>query len=164
MPAPAQYPPFMFAYSILADMIAKIQQHEPPEVFTHDFLRFTLGFSRESDRAFIPLAKRTGLLTGEGKPTELYRRLRDPSQTAIVVSEAMKLGFPTLYAKNANAHDLDRKVLAAMVAEGTPMEIGNPTVRAVVGTFLALKEVVSPSVAAEPVENRRKVPERRKRW
>jgi hypothetical protein len=164
MAAPAQYPPFMFAYGILPGIVAKIQEHDVPELFNHEFLRFKLGFARESDRAFIPLAKRTGLLTPEGKPTELYRRLRDPMQTAAAVDEAMKFGFATLYANDANPLELDRKTLAAMVTVGTDMDLEHPTVRAVIGTFLALKGLAYPVVDTGVVENRRKVPERRKRW
>ena len=164
MPAPAQYPPFMFAYGILAGIVAKIQEHDIPELFNHEFLRFKLGFARESDRAFIPLAKRTGLLTSEGKPTELYRRLHDPAQTAAAAGEAMRLGFPTLFANDAKPLELDRKGLAAIVTEGTAMDIEHATVRAVIGTFLALKSLAYPSPEVAPAENRRKVAERRKRW
>lgn len=159
-----QYPPFMFAYGIIPDMIAKIQSHDIPTVFSHDFLRFKLGFSRESDRAFVGVAKRTGLLTTEGIPTELYRRLRDPSQAMAAMSEAMKLGFPAFYAKHPNAHDLDRKTLAALTAEVTGLELGHANARAIVGTFLALKALSIPPVEGAAAENRRKVPERRKRW
>lgn len=159
-----QYPPFMFAYGIIADMIAKIQSHDIPAVFSHDFLRFKLGFSRESDRAFVALAKRTGLLTTEGIPTELYRRVRDPAQAMAAMVDAMKLGFPAFYAKHPNAHDLDRKTLAALTAEVTGLELGHANARAIVGTFLALKAMTIPPVEGETVNNRRKVPERRKRW
>lgn len=157
----AQYPPFMFAYGCIGEAFAKIQAHDVPEVFSHDFLRFTLGFSRESDRAFIPLAKRTGLLTTEGKPTALYQRLRDPAQAAAVVAEAMKQGYPMFYAKHPDAHDLDRKALAALVADVTGMELGHASARAIVGTFLALKALASPRVEVERAEGRRKVVERR---
>lgn len=162
---PPQYPPFMFAYGIIADMIAKIQSHEIPAVFSHDFLRFKLGFSRESDRAFVALAKRTGLLTNDGTPTELYRRLRDPAQATTAMVEAMKLGFPAFYTKHPNAHDLDRKTLAALTADVTGLELGHANARAIVGTFLALKALtIPPGGEEEAVKNRRKVPERRKRW
>ncbi len=159
----AHYPPFMFAYSCIGDVFSKIREHDVPDIFTHDFLRFTLGFSRESDRAFIPLAKRTGLLTSEGKPTDLYLRLRDPSQVAAVLGIAMKQGYPMFYAKHPDAHTLDRKALAAMVAEVTGMEHGHASARAIVGTFFALNKLASPPVD-EPAENRRKAAERRKRW
>ena len=155
------YPPFMFGYGIIASIFAKIQSHETPEVFSHDFLRFTLGFSRESDRAFIPLAKRTGLLTAEGVPTELYVRLRDPVQAADAVAEAMKQGYSVFYAKRTDAHDLDRKVLAGIVTEVTGLAHGHASARAIVGTFLALKAAASPRVEVPRAGNRRKVPERR---
>lgn len=156
-----QYPPFMFGYGIIASIFAKIQSLDAPEVFSHDFLRFTLGFSRESDRAFIPLAKRTGLLTVEGKPTELYVRLRDPVQAADAVAEAMKLGYAVFYAKHAAAHELDRKMLAGIVTEVTGLAHGHASARAIVGTFLALKAAASPRVAVPRAGNRRKLPERR---
>ena len=163
MTAAPQYPPFMFAYTCLGDIFAKIQAHDTPEVFSHDFLRFTLGFSRESDRAFIALAKRGGLLTTEGKPTDLYLRLRDPAQTPAAVTVMMKQGFSMLYAKNADVNDLDRKAVAAMLLELTGMEHGSPTVRAIVGTFFSLKALASPPVVVERVANRRKATERRGR-
>ena len=157
----AQYPPFMFAYGCLGEVFSKIREHDIPEVFSHDFLRFTLGFSRESDRAFIPLAKRTGLLTTEGKPTALYVRLRDPAQAPAVVAEALTQGYPMFYAKHPVAHDLDRKALAALVAEVTGMERGHASARAIVGTFLTLKGLATPRVEVERAEGRRKVVERR---
>ena len=157
----AQYPPFMFAYGCLGEVFSKIREHDTPTVFSHEFLRFTLGFTRESDRAFIPLAKRTGLLTTEGKPTGLYERLRDPAQSHAVVAEAMKQGYPMFYAKHPDAHELDRKSLAALVAEVTGMELGHASARAIVGTFLALKTLASPRVEVERAEGRRKVVERR---
>jgi hypothetical protein len=156
-----QYPPFMFGYGIISSIFAKIQAHDPPEIFSHDFLRFTLGFSRESDRAFIPLAKRTGFLTSEGKPTELYLRLRNPEQFAGAVAEAMKNGYSAFYASHADAHDLDRKVLAGIVTEMTGLAHGHASARAIVGTFLALKAAASPRVEVPRAGNRRKVPERR---
>ena len=159
----AQYPPFMFAYTCIGDIFSKMREHDVPDIFTHDFLRFTLGFSRESDRAFIPLAKRTGLLSDEGKPTDLYVRLRDPSQAAEVIGLAMKHGYPMFYARHADAHTLDRKALAAMVAEVTGMAHGHASARAIVGTFFVLNKLASPK-ADTPAENRRKVAERRKRW
>jgi hypothetical protein len=153
---PAEYPPFMFGYGAIAPMIEKIQDRDVPEIFSHDYLRFTLGFARESDRAFIALAKRIGLLTVEGKPTELYNDLRKPRQVQAALAKAMQLGYAALYTRNANANELPRKELGALVAEVTGLEPGHATARAVVGTFLALRDLASPRVEAAPVENRRK--------
>ena len=157
-----QYPPFMFAYGTIAQVFAKIQEFDTPPVFSHDFLRFKLGFGRESDRAFIALAKRIGLLTTEGTPTDMYLRLRDPAKVAAVVAEGMKIGFPTFYAKYPDAHDLDRKTLATLVADVTGLELGHANARAIVGTFFTLKTLANPPEGVAPTVNRRKIMERRK--
>ncbi|MBL8523267.1 MAG: DUF5343 domain-containing protein [Betaproteobacteria bacterium] len=156
----AEYPPFMFGYGMIATAIAKIQDHDIPETFNHEYLRYTLGFSRESDRAFIPLLKRIGFLTAEGKPTALYTQLHKPKQSAAAIAQAMQQGFSALYAVNAKAHELERKELAALVVELTKLEAGHTTARAIVGTFLTLKEHAYPAPPA--ADDRRKTPERRK--
>jgi hypothetical protein len=157
----AEYPPFMFGYGVIAAVIAKVQDRDPPDLFSHDYLRYTLGFSRESDRAFIALAKRIGLLTSDGKPTALYRELLNPKLAQAAMAKAMHIGYPALYARNADAQALNRKQLAAMVAELTGLETGHATARAIVGTFLALNELSSPRIEVPRVADRRKVPERR---
>ena len=157
----AEYPPFMFGYGVLPAVVARIQDCAPPEFFSHDYLRHTLGFYRESDRGFIPLVKRIGVLSAEGKPTELYHRLRDRSQAAGAVAAAMKQGYPMFYAKHADAHELDREALAALVAELTGLAPGHTNARAIVGTFFALKTLASPRGEAERVVIRRAEVERR---
>ncbi len=156
-----EYPPFMFGYGAIAPMIEKIQDRDAPDIFSHDYLRYTLGFARESDRAFIALAKRIGLLSTEGKPTELYSDLLKPKHAHAALAKALHHGYQTLYASHPNAHQLDRKELAAAIATITGLEPGHATARAIVGTFLALKELSSPRAPVERVENRRKVVERR---
>lgn len=158
----AEYPPFMFGYGMIADAVAKIQDRDAPEVFNHEYLRYTLGFGRESDRAFIPLFKRIGFLTTDGRPTALYQRLRDPKHAAAAVREAMQAGYPMLYAKHADADTIDRKSLAASVAEVTGLVAGHTSLRAIVGTFLALRELASATATADAAGDRRKVVERRK--
>ena len=151
----------MFGYGVLPTVFAKIQDREPPEVFSHDYLRYDLGFSRESDRAFIALAKRIGLLTPEGKATALYAELLKPKLAHAALSKAIHHGYPALYTRRANVHELDRKELAALVAEVTGLEPGHATARAIVGTFLALRNMAYPPVKLERASDRRKVSERR---
>ncbi len=162
----AEYPPYMFGYGVIEKIVARIQDTPVPEQFTHDYLAYTLGFSRESDRAFIPLAKRIGLLSTDGKPTELYLRLRDPARSSEAMVAAMKQGYGVFYAKHANADELDRKVLAGLVAEATGLEPGHASARAIVGSFLALKALAAPRAAsAEIVDlmtNRRNGTDRRR--
>lgn len=170
--APA-YPPFMYAYGIIAAIIGKIQEREAPPVFSHDYLRFTLGFARESDRAFLGVAKRIGLVGQDGVPTALFHRVRKPKEAPAAIAEGLKIGFSTLYEKRPDLHSMDRKELAVLIAEVTGLEPGHANVRAIVGTTLALIELTKApesakssktSKSAEPVARaveRRKTPDRR---
>ena len=158
-----EYPPFMFGYGILPAIFAKIQDREAPEIFSHDYLRFTLGFSRESDRAFIALAKRIGFLAVDGKPTDLYTQFLNPKHAQAAMAKAMRHGFSALYARQANIEAVERKALGTLVAELMGVDAGHATARAVIGTFFTLKELASPKVEVPRATNRRKVPERRTR-
>ena len=157
----AEYPPFMFGYGILPAIFTKIQAPEVPAIFSHDYLRYTLGFSRESDRAFIPLAKRIGLLMADGKPADLYHEMLKPGQLPAVLANALHNGYPSLYARNATVHELERKSLVPQVAEVTGLDVGHATARAIVGTFMTLKILAYPQEPMARVANRRKTTERR---
>ena len=107
------------------------------------------------------MAKRIGLLSADGTPTELYQRLRDPAQSCAAVAASMKHGYPMLYAKHADLYERDRKVIAGLVAEFTGLEPGHASAPAIVGSFIALKKLASPRVEAERVAVRRVATERR---
>lgn len=166
------YPPFMAAYGTMEKIFAKIRDHDVPDLFTQEFLRYKLGFSREADRAFIGIAKRLGLISADNTPTALYLRIRDPKKAPAAFAEALVIGYPTLYAKNANVHKLDRASLGALVQEITGLESGAVTLRAIVGTIVTLRHLAFPAMEvervftqrkteAEKVETRRKIAEKR---
>lgn len=135
----AEYPPFMNSHGNVAKILNKIKEAATPTRFTQDFLETALGFGGGSARPFIPLAKRIGLLGSDGSPTELYKSFRNPSQSGAAIAAAIKNGYGELYKRNEYAHKLDHKGLEGLVMEATGLEKGKPTLRAIVGTFEALK-------------------------
>jgi hypothetical protein len=151
MTATPNYPPYMAAYGVMEKILAKIPDHDTPELFTQEFLRYKLGFSREGDRIFVGVAKRLGLIAPDNKPTALYLRIRDKKKAAAAFAEALKNGYPTLYAKNSAVHELDRAALAALVREITGLEDGAGILRALVGTFCVLKHLAYPELPVERV-------------
>lgn len=138
MPA---YPPFMNAYGKMTKILEKIQQAKTPDRFTNDFLKTKLGFKSSSDRAFIALAKRIGLLESDGAPTKLYKNFRNPTQAGGAIARAMRKGYTELYARNEFAHILSKKELEGLVIEITGLKRRNATLAAIVGTFEALKSL-----------------------
>ena len=156
----AEYPPFMYGYGMIEKAFAKIQERDVPDVFSHDYLRFTLGFDRESDRAFVALMKRIGFLSTEGNPTALYRKLHKPKNAPAAIGDALKIGYPMIYAKHPDADSIDRKTLAQWVAEFTGQDTALASQRAICGTFLTLREMANPTQKPR-ADDRRKAAERR---
>lgn len=135
----AEYPPFMNAYGTAAKILTKIKEAQTPDRFTQDFLSTKLGYPGGTARAFIPLAKRIGLLESDGRPTEIYKSFRNSSQSKVAMAAAIKKGYSQLYERNEYAHDLDKKKLEGLIVELTGLQQGHATVRAIVGTFESLK-------------------------
>src|SRR4030095_9003644 len=91
----ADYPPFMNAYGLIPKILGKIKEAKTPTHFTQDFLADTLGFPGGSARAFIPLAKRLGLVGTDGTPTELYGRFRNSNHSKGAMAQASEQGMRT---------------------------------------------------------------------
>jgi Family of unknown function (DUF5343) len=151
-----EYPPFLNSYGVIPLILAKIQTAPIPARFSHEFMAGTLGFQREADRPFIPLAKRMGLLAADGTPTDLYKRFRNPGQSQPVLAEALGNAFAQLYSRSAEVDALDKKALRNLVADLTGLEPSHPSARAIVGTFLALKNYAAPGEGGHEMPSRTK--------
>jgi hypothetical protein len=132
-------PPFMNATGNLSKILDKIKQAQTPDRFSQDYLGSTLGFTSGSSRAFIPLAKRLGLLGSDGTPTELYRRFRNSSESKAAMAEAIRKGYADLYKVNESVHTLSKADLNGLVAQVTGLEANSSSLRGIVGTFEVLK-------------------------
>ena len=135
----SEYPPFLNSYGVVQLILAKIRETPIPERFSHEFMSSTMGFRRDADRPFVPLAKRMELIDADGRPTELYKRFRDPDQAQDALMQLVRNAFSQLYARSDDVDALDKKALQLLVADITGLEPAHPTARAVVGTFLAIK-------------------------
>lgn len=133
--------PYMNSTGLVTKILDAIKDAKTPDRFSQDYLGTVLGFSSGSARPFIPLAKRLGLLNSDGTPTELYRRFRGSDEDSkAAMAAAIRKGYSPLYKRNEYAHNLDKKKLEGHIREITGMEEGNSVLRAVVGTFEALKK------------------------
>lgn len=134
-------PPYITATGLVSKILDKIKVAATPDRFTQDYLATELGFSGGSARPFIPLAKRIGLIASDGSPTELYKQFRSTNSATskAAMAKAVRTGYVDLYARNEYAHSLSKADLEGLVIELTGLEKGNATIRAIVGTFEALK-------------------------
>ncbi len=132
-------PPFMNAHGLVTKIFDKIIEASQPERFTQDFLKTKLGFDSGSSRPVIPLLKKLGFIGSDGAPTPLYGKFRNPEERGKAMAVALRTAYKEVYDRNEYCHDLPREKFKNLVVEMTGMESGDPTVNAVVGTFLALK-------------------------
>lgn len=154
----ADYPPFMNAYGNVTKILNKIKDAKTPERFSTDYLGTVLGFTGGSATPFIPLAKRLGLISPDGTPTALYSQFRNDTSSQQAMAKAIRNGYPELYKRNEYAHALDQKGLEGLIMEATGLPKESKTIRAIVGTFNALKAFANfeleDSVEKDPVEKK----------
>lgn len=146
--------PYVFAYGSITRALEKIQAASTPDRFTQDFLATKLGMKGGTAKQVIPFFKRTGFLGSDGAPTELYKRFRNASQRGAAAAEAMRLGFARLYEINEYVHELHSDSdLKGVIVQATGLEDASSTVRAIIGSFKALRAFADfDAVAADAEE------------
>jgi len=139
----------MNSTGLIPKVLTKIAEAQKPDRFTTDYLTSVLGYGSGSARPIIPLLKRLNFLQADGTPTQIYARFRNPSERGPAMLEALKAGYPELYARNEYAHLLSKDKLRDLVVEVTGLERDNQVVAYIVSTFQAMK------VAGDVNENTR---------
>jgi hypothetical protein len=134
-------PPFINSTGLIDKIFSRVAEAQQPERFTQDYLGTKLGYSSGSAKPIIPLMKRLGFLRSDGTPTELYSRFRNPSERGAAMASALSEGYSDVYERNEYAHELTREKFRDLIVEMTGLEKTNATVRAIVGTFFALKSL-----------------------
>lgn len=156
----AKKPPYITATGLVSKILDKIKVAATPDRFTQDYLATELGFGGGSAKAFIPLAKRIGLIASDGSPTEIYKQFRSTNSitSKAAIAKAIKTGYADLYSRNEYVHSLSRADLEGLVIELTGLEKGHATIRAIVGTLEALKTYADFSAKSKAVEEEKQTP------
>ncbi len=132
--------PYVPSYGAITRALERIKEAQTPDRFTQDFLATKLGLKGGSPRPVIPFLKRSGFLSSDGTPTELYKRFRNPAASGAAAAEAMRRGYSTLYETNEYVHDLPDGDLKGVVVQVTGLQPDSGTVRAILGSFKALRQ------------------------
>lgn len=131
-------PPYMNAYGLIYKILEKIKEAQTPDRFTQDFLGTKLNYSSGSAKAFIPFAKRIGLLSSDGSPTKIYKQFRNPNHSGTAIAQALKKGYADLFSRNEYANELSENDLMGLILEATGLEKGNKKAKAICKSFQAL--------------------------
>lgn len=133
--------PYLITPGTLTKILTKICEASVPENFNNDFLGTKLGFPGGNQRMFISWAKKCNFLNSDGTPTQIYKDFRNPSYRSQAMAKAIKTGYAEIYERNEYAQDLSRTELTKLVSEITGSAHDNSTVKAIVGTYWAAKEL-----------------------
>jgi hypothetical protein len=125
---------------MISIVLGKIQPAQTPDRFDGKFLQETLGLKGGWYRSFIPFAKRIGLLTPDGAPTELYKQFRTEGHSSKAIAKAIRIGYQPLFVRNEKAHELSPKDLRALVIQVTGKEEKAISVDRLLISFGKLKE------------------------
>lgn len=139
--------PYVMAYGVITKTLDKIIPAATPSRFTQDFLATKLAIKGGTAKAVIPFLKRTGLLNSDGTPTELYNQFRNDTLRGAASASAIRNGFVALYEMNEYVHELSDSDLKALIVQASGMAATSSTVKAVVGSFKALRAYADFEVA-----------------
>ncbi len=131
--------PYINAPGSIGKILEKIKEASTPETFSQDFLKTKLGFNGGNYLTFIPWAKKAGLVTSEGVPTNLYKRFRNPSTSSKSLATALRQAYSELYSRNEYCHELDKKAFKGLVMEATGEAHDSKKVENIVSTFFNAK-------------------------
>jgi hypothetical protein len=131
--------PYINAPGSIGKILEKIKEASTPETFSQDFLKTKLGFNGGNYLTFIPWAKKAGLVTSEGTPTNLYKQFRNPSTSAKSLGTALRQAYSELYSRNEYCHELDKKAFKSLVMEATGEAHDSKKVENIVSTFFNAK-------------------------
>lgn len=149
--------PYMGAYSTITKVLAKMKSAATPPRFTQDYLATTLGFKGGTPRPVVAFLKRVGFLGTDGVPTDLYKRFRNQGESGRAAAEGLRKGYAPLYEVNEYIHDADDETLKGVIVQVTGSDQDSSTVRAIVGSFKALRSFASFN-GADPESEKDPVP------
>ena len=152
--------PYVNSTGALKRLFQKIKDAPTPERFNYDYLSTELGVT---ERAMIPLLKKLGFLSDEGKPNQLYRDFRNPDMSGIAMATAMRSAYEPLYRRNEFAHSLNREKLIQMMVDVTGKDHDSAATKAAFTTFDVLRSEAdfkssNPNSTKVVLENKEPVP------
>ncbi len=131
--------PYIASPGAIKKALDKIKIAATPERVTTDFLTTKLGIKPGPAKAMLSYLKRIGFVDKDGKPSELYSKFRNPSQSGLAAAKAFKKGYKPLYEMNEYVHELSEKDLKGLIVQATGLEGKSRIISLMVACFNSLK-------------------------
>jgi hypothetical protein len=131
--------PYLNAYGNNGKALEKIKVAGlPSDRFSQDFLEKTLGMTGGGSRPVLPFLKRTGFLSADGTPTDLYKEFRNPERSGGAAAKALRIGYARLFEMDEKIYKRDAETIKNLIVQATGVDADAQSVRATVKSFEAL--------------------------
>lgn len=131
--------PYLSSPGSIKTALDKIRSAATPDLFTKDFLNTKLQIKGGTGSSILAYLKKIGLVASDGKPTDLYKRFRNPSTGGAAIADAIKIGYRELLEVNEYFYELNDKDLLSLIVQVTGAEADNATAKYTLSTFKQLK-------------------------
>lgn len=141
--------PYLSSPGSIKTALDKIRSAATPDLFTKDFLNTKLQIKGGTGSSVLAFLKKIGLVASDGKPTDLYKRFRNPSSGGAAIADAIKIGYRELLEVNEYFYELNDKDLLALIVQITGSEANSAVAKYTLYTFKQLKAYANFEAASE---------------
>lgn len=134
--------PYLTSSGTLKKVLDRVIDASRPDKFNGDFLENVLKLKGGSARATVPILKRMGFVSSDGKPTELYAKFRTQSGRGPAALQGLRSGFSEIFKRSEYAHSVEDSKLRDIIVEITGLKSSDPVAIAIKGTFNVMKSYI----------------------
>lgn len=108
--------PYLTSAGNIEKAFKGIKSAAVPDRVSQDFVKTILKIPGGSGDQMTAFLKKIAFAEADGKPTDLYKKFRNPSTSGETVAAAVKRAFAPLYIRNEFVHELsDDEILGLIV-------------------------------------------------
>lgn len=111
--------PYVTSPGNIDKALAGIKRAAVPDRVSQDFVKTILKIPGGSGAQMTSFMRKIGLSNTDGTPSELYKKFRNPTESAAAAAAILRHGYSALYVRNEFAHELPDEALLGLIMEET---------------------------------------------
>jgi hypothetical protein len=121
-----------------------------PDRVSQDFVKTILKIPGGSGDQMTSFLKKLGFTNVDGKPSEIYKKFRNPQSSGSAIAVAIRGAYAPLYVRNEFMHELSDSDLLGLIVEETGEAHDSNSVKLIASCVKHLKAFANFAVTAEP--------------
>ncbi|QPM90796.1 DUF5343 domain-containing protein [Pseudooceanicola algae] len=146
--------PYVTSPGNIAKALEGIRAAQVPDLVTQDFVKTVLKIKGGSGNQITSFLKKIGFASSDGRPSELYRKFRNPTTSGEAIAASIRRAYAPLYVRNEYMHELPDNELLGLIVEETEAAHDANTVRMAFSSLKALLGVADFSSAGAPADEK----------